>query len=361
MANRLFFLAFFHFAIIVGFSSGLDTAILADLPTSNLAGAWADLLSLVDAHKGDSKPAIQKLKSYFVDFGYLGNSTLTADLSFDDALEAAVRLYQQNFRLPVTGNLDSATIAQLVTPRCGGIDVDPSGVSQMLQNLTHPGTSHFVKHYSFFPGTPRWVSKRSLTYAFDQSTTSLASGIPLTSLRTAFSRGFQRWANIVPLTFTETSSISSADIVIAFAGFDHGDRHPFDGQMGVLAHAFAPEDGRFHLDSSESWSVNVRSATSLAAIDLESVVTHEIGHLIGLGHSGDSAAIMFPSIAPRQIKTAFGQDDIDGAQALYGANPNFVPGSTAGTDSNVQSSSSWKATFSCWHLLVLLVLAKILL
>ena len=52
-------------------------------------------------------------------------------------------------------------------------------------------------------------------------------------------------------------------------------------------------------------------------IDLESVATHEIGHLLGLGHSNDKKASMYPYINLGEIK-GLNSDDIRGIKDLYG-------------------------------------------
>ncbi|KAE8664371.1 Metalloendoproteinase 1 [Hibiscus syriacus] len=94
----------------------------------------------------------------------------------------------------------------------------------------------------------------------------------------------------------------------------HGDGAPFDGSGGVLAHAFAPQDGRFQYDAEENWSRN----PTRSQVVLESVAVHEIGHVLGLGHSQDGNAIMFPSFQVGNTKKNLGQDDINGLHALYG-------------------------------------------
>lgn len=46
-----------------------------------------------------------------------------------------------------------------------------------------------------------------------------------------------------------------ADVEILFASGDHNDGFPFDGPGGILAHTFAPTDGRMHFDESEVWNM----------------------------------------------------------------------------------------------------------
>jgi hypothetical protein len=51
-------------------------------------------------------------------------------------------------------------------------------------------------------------------------------------------------------------------------------------------------------------------------IYLNSVLAHEVGHVIGLGHSGTSSALMYPSVSYCSNK-AVATDDINGRNALY--------------------------------------------
>ena len=52
---------------------------------------------------------------------------------------------------------------------------------------------------------------------------------------------------------------------------------------------------------------------------VEDVATHELGHALGLNHSGDPAATMYPSYSYcSQEMRSLGADDIAGARSLYG-------------------------------------------
>ena len=263
---------------------------------------------LEGCQKGHKVKGIHKLKNYLQQFGYLSHSHSKHQAQgdhdeFDDVLESAIKTYQTNYNIATSGNLDSKTVSTMVKPRCGVADII-NGTSRMRSgSLSHPhghgqGSIHTVTHYSFFPGTPRWPpTKTRLTFAF-------LPGTPRTGM-SAVRKAFGRWASSTHFTFAEIEEYKNSDLTISFEKGDHGDGAPFDGRGGVLAHALAPTDGRFHFDADESWD-----------LDLESVALHEIGHLLGLGHSSVQGAIMFPSIKGRETKDLH-EDDIQGIQALY--------------------------------------------
>ncbi|KAI3846383.1 hypothetical protein MKW92_011841, partial [Papaver armeniacum] len=122
------------------------------------------------------------------------------------------------------------------------------------------------------------------------------------------------WASVSNFRFrAPTNSREIINIVIGFHRLSHHDFHPFDGPLGILGHGFAPQDGQAHLDASENWS----TAPDQSMIDLETPCLHELGHVLGLGHSSDTNAIMFSGIGGGQRKRTPTADDINGIRALY--------------------------------------------
>ncbi|KAJ8618757.1 hypothetical protein MRB53_014943 [Persea americana] len=255
--------------------------------------------NLEGCHKGETVKGIHKLKQYLEHFGYLPrHSTNTTNTnshknvgtdndSFDEQLELAIKSYQRNYHLNVTGELDVETAEQMMKPRCGVADII-NGKSSMRS-----GKGRHL--YTFFPNSPRWPSSKTrLTYGFLQG----VQVISLQNHRTICKSAFDKWSAVSHFTFEEAQNVASADIKIGFFSRGHGDNAPFDGAGGVLAHAFAPTRGWFHYDADENWAIN----PTANAFDVESVAVHEIGHLLGLGHSQDRNAIMFPSIGRGQKK-----------------------------------------------------------
>ncbi|XP_020217956.1 metalloendoproteinase 2-MMP isoform X1 [Cajanus cajan] len=293
------------------------------LPNHAPRNAWDAYRNFTGCQRGKTYDGLSNLKNYFHYFGYIAHappSNFTDD--FDDALESAIREYQKNFNLNVTGELDDATMKQIVLPRCGVADII-NGTSTMNSGKSKSNTTkfHTVAHYSFFEGKPRWPEgTEELTYAFDPN-----NGLSET-VKSVFASAFGRWSEVTTISFSETASYESADIKIGFYSGDHGDGEPFDGVLGTLAHAFSPTNGMFHLDEAEDWvaSGDVTEASVSNAVDLESVAVHEIGHLLGLGHSSVEEAIMYPTISAKTKKVELNEDDVLGIQELYGSNPNYT-------------------------------------
>ncbi|KAG6664659.1 hypothetical protein CIPAW_02G109500, partial [Carya illinoinensis] len=269
------------------------------------------LKHLQGCHKGKKVKGIHDLKLYLEKFGYYHqtkNINTHANDDFDELLESAVKTYQQNYHLKATGILDAETISKMMVPHCGGADII-NGTNTMQSgkknNHHRKGSFHVVSHYSFFQNPPKWpTSKYHLTYGFLPRTP--------TQAMSPVAQTFRTWVGNTHFTFSQAQALSNADITIGFASRDHEDRNPFVGTGGSIAHSFVLTDGRFHYDADEPWSVGATPD----AYDLETVALHEIGHLLGLGHSSVQGAIMEPNI-PAGVTKGLHADDIAAIKALY--------------------------------------------
>jgi len=166
-------------------------------------------------------------------------------------------------------------------------------------------------------------SPLTLTYGFINYT----RDIPVHVQRAIVEGALGRWASVSPLTFAETTdtglpwddpAASVPDIRIGWFSGEHGDGFDFDGPAGTLAHGFFPPPngataaGDMHFDDDENWS----DGSGPGVFDLNEVVTHEIGHTLGLDHETLAPAVMQPVYTGAFAGLL--QDDIDGIRLLYG-------------------------------------------
>ena len=150
-----------------------------------------------------------------------------------------------------------------------------------------------------------------LKYAWVQ----LTDELPADSVQSEIVRAFSEWARYAKLTFTATSDATGDQtIAVLFASGDHGDGYPFAPQGGILAHTFYPFPvnpepiaGNMHFNADESWKIG-------ANVDVFSIALHEAGHALGLGHSDQPGAVMYPYY---HQATGLAQDDINAILQLY--------------------------------------------
>ncbi|KAJ8257149.1 hypothetical protein COCON_G00193010 [Conger conger] len=235
----------------------------------------------------EARAAEDYLSQFYKDVGTTNSTAKRISLStFKNDLETM----QSFFGLEVTGKLDKNTLEMMNQSRCGVSD---------------------ISRYGHFHGKPKW-EKTTITYRVTRYTRDLTES----EVDSTLAKAFKLYSDITPLNFEQITS-GTADIMILFKGGDHGDFYPFDGRNGVLAHANSPgrnQGGDTHFDDDEPWSLSRRG------VNLLLVAAHEFGHALGLDHSRDRKALMFPTY---QYTDTDGyqlpEDDRNGAQALYGS------------------------------------------
>lgn len=203
----------------------------------------------------------------------------------------------------------------------GGVSGGTSGVA--YDNL--PATSD--PRLAQYKLRDRW-NKQELTYHLKVATSQLSRELQRQIIRQAF----DAWSAVCSLNFREVSSASDADMVLGFGSGAHcalyagpcptDPKIAFDGPGKILAHCYFPGQGEVsgdaHFDDEEDWSQSVSTNKLLA------VAIHELGHGLGLEHSDDPNAIMYPTYSPSR-PAQLGSDDIAGIRQLYGSRDGQTP------------------------------------
>ncbi|KAK2374703.1 metalloendoproteinase 2-MMP [Trifolium repens] len=254
----------------------------------------SDRNKLIEIHKKytkyvhlDAKDTPEWMKSIEIleRDGYL-NSSFFKDKSEDESvtlLKSAIANIQKNNNLKATGKLDQDTINFISKPRCGNPDII-NGINTMRKIANKPTFN------------PWWRNekKNSLTYAF------LNDKDILDSTKSLFQEAFNRWSKVTTLNFKLTKVISQdLDILIGFTNVVGKGK-----SVGGTSINNKYNIGIIYLDKKYS------------KVNLESVVMHQIGHLLGLEHSHVKEAIMYPIMSPTK-KIQFVNDDLKRIQQIY--------------------------------------------
>ncbi|NXC15726.1 MMP3 protein, partial [Corythaeola cristata] len=256
-----------------------------------LCAALAHAFPADTRQKKEGMGLIQKYLENYYGFKKDGESFIWKSNS---PMTKKIKEMQEFFGLEVSGKLDSGTLDLVQKRRCGFPD---------------------VAGFSTFAGEPKWA-KQVLTYRILNYTPDLRP----THVNAAIKKALSVWSSVTPLKFIKKDR-GDADIMISFAARGHDDFIPFDGPGGSVAHAYAPGKGfggDAHFDEDETWTKNTEGT------NLFYVAAHEFGHSLGLFHSKDPNALMYPvyrKFDPSVFRLH--QDDINGIQYLYGPSDTY--------------------------------------
>jgi hypothetical protein len=172
-----------------------------------------------------------------------------------------------------------------------------------------------------------------LNYSFVRITEKL----PSDATESEITRALEEWAKYVMINFTpSTDAAGDRTISILFANGAHGDAYPFTSPA-LLAHTFYPFPtdpeplaGDMHLNDAENWKIG-------ADLDVFSTALHEAGHALGLGHSDNPDAVMYPYY---HMHTGLSEDDIAAIRRLYAARGSSQPAVPPATPSTPSSPSA---------------------
>ena len=87
-----------------------------------------------------------------------------------------------------------------------------------------------------------------------------------------------------------------------------------NGTLGVTVYSTSIDEADMGINTRYPWNLGCQELP--ASYDLQTVMLHENGHVVGLDHSSDTNAVMYPSY--RQADCTLGQDDINGIRSIYG-------------------------------------------
>jgi Matrixin len=189
-------------------------------------------------------------------------------------------------------------------------------------------------------GGVRWM-EFPITYAVDPSN----SGVSPTFTTNAFIAAFNHFDTRMPAqSFDRITNVDVADIKVRWQFID-GEL----GQLGSASWTYLPStleitSASITLDSGDRWFVAADESCGPNgnSFDIQNVGSHELGHVVGLGHVNDNLLTMFPnSFSGETLKRTLGFGDKNGIAFLYGPAQGEIVSPTAKQSNNIVNTRSY--------------------
>nr|AAR11445.1 matrix metalloproteinase [Heterodera glycines]AAR11446.1 matrix metalloproteinase [Heterodera glycines] len=254
-----------------------------------------------EEEKDEESSAEQKLpseldpefvKTYLREFGHLKHN--------ENGLSHGVKHFQRFLGYRQTGNVDLATLQKMSWKRCANSD----------EGYTAQDPSQLWERSTLF-----WNLNASHPKQFTHGET-----------KELIAQAFRAWEIVIKIDFLETNNADNAQIIFTFESdgakkekSKNGEEEKEkEGKTGLaIAKASSPPVARIVLNADENWSTF--QTQEEGKIDIFVVLLHEIGHALGLRHSGDEHSVMFPMFerSVGEHLPVISNDDVEHLRALY--------------------------------------------
>lgn len=185
-----------------------------------------------------------------------------------------------------------------------------------------------------------WTSK-CISYAVNESGT---QDLDPADTREIIKKTFQEWSDVpcgtggkagtASMTFQERDPISckkseynktSPNVNVVLFQDDDWKYRGIDGTLAKTSVTYNDETGEIYDADIEvnaaNNTVTISDKPEKIQYDLQAILTHEVGHFIGVAHSSDSSAVMFASYSPGSIsQRKLTPDDAKAVCAIYPPN-----------------------------------------
>ncbi len=231
------------------------------------------------------------------------------------------------YRLPLIGDYTGASFSG-ASDGSGGTKVTVSGVEPRHFVLEGPVWANRTLTWSI--AAFQYQASFDLAHPFSSSINETGQAAFVSVIQLAF----DRWANIAGLNFVKVPdtniSTQAADIRIGWGNLLGTGGEIGEAAFNTLGIYFQPDsivrlqDPAITALVADPGVIGGFTYTGLSST-LYQIAVHEIGHAIGLGHSNDSAAVMFPT-AQGVHNQDTNASDAAGIIALYANIPCFADG-----------------------------------
>ncbi|RAR15626.1 matrix metalloproteinase-19 isoform x2 [Stemphylium lycopersici] len=255
------------------------------IPTSSLS---APTKTPTTTPKADQKQQSKHINDFYRLYGWLkpGNSVPDHDLP------KAIRKIQRKLKEPITGALSDKMMNMMSGPRCG---------TEQPYNATE-AEDHSSLDERYVLWGPKWA-KTTLTWRFE----SYSGDLPTARQQSTLSAAFAQWMNFIPLNIVPAASNARADINIRFVPLGRDDTRY--GYTSMVSEGIYLSSGNINITFNDDYQWTDDRLFTFTAV-------HEIGHALGMSHSGVESAIMFAYYdgTMRPIHA----DDKMGVHSIYG-------------------------------------------